>query len=608
MSKLISTDTSKNQHVSGSLCTSAAVHEQVFKIAKLNGRRAAISDVGGTFTYAEYVAHTNALGRYLQATGVKPGDTVGVHLPRGRAMAVAMLAVSALGACSLLLDVDCPSTWLEQFIESATPRVILSHDAASFCPPISEAVQHITLTDSGLPSEVAPDDVPLRAADVNLEQPACLVQTSGTTGVPKLVVVPHRTWTYAATTQREVHHITADTHGAWLFPAHTNVSASVVMWPFLTAGARLSAPPVDTVTDPPELAQWIRRHEITQCFAVAPLAQELVRLEWPPCALRMLLTGSDRTREWAPANLPFEVGNWYGANEVNIVTSSILPWEDRLTSATCPANERLTAPPIGRAWPGVQWWVLDTDGRPTPHGEIGELVVAGEQLALGYLDPRQTADRFVPDPDSPIPGSRRYHTGDLVRYRKDRHFEHHGRKDEQVKINGKRVEMAEVERALLSVAEVHDAAAKAMETRNGPILVGYIVTRGDVSDVTVRTAMSAQVPPHMVPAAIIRMDLLPRNRGDKIDRRALPDPPEPPRTGATDGDSLIDEVIHAVMTSIKLTHCAPDDNIILLGADSLSMNRLAHELNERYETSLTVKELITHPTARELTDLIWESF
>ncbi len=554
----------------------------------------AVTDESTSLTYRQLMDHVDALAATMIRRGVRPGDTVAVHLQRGCALVVALLAVSRAGGGSLMLDVDGPRQWLANFVDLAAPVAWI---AAEDGPGPSFDGTVYRLDAAGRTAGPDPAGVDVVFPEVGPEDLACLVQTSGSTGEPKLVLVPHRTWSYASDTQQSMHSITRDDRGAWLFPSHTNVSVSVVIWPFLAAGAHLSVPDPKIVGAPEELAEWVREQRITQFFAVAPLAEAMAKLDWPPSPLRMMLTGSDRVREWGRPDLPFEIGNWYGANEVNIVTSSVIPWRDRITSATAAGSDRSEPPPIGRVWPGVTWRVVDADDRPVGPGEVGELLVGGRQIAIGYHSPRKTAEKFLPD-DGSAPGGRIYRTGDLVRVRPDGVFEHCGRVDEQVKINGMRVEMAEVERAILACPGIKEAAAAPVDTPSGRAqLVGYIVTAGAVTDADLRRTLAEALPSHMVPVAFVRMDRLPRNRGDKIDRRALPRP----GAESDNGDGGLTASITSVLARVmKLESYGPDDNFFLLGGDSMLATRAARELSIRVGRPVSPRDVLLHPTPREL--------
>lgn len=578
------------------------IHRTVAERAAQTPDALAVTDGSATLTYRELIERADELAAHLVRRGLSPGGIVALHLQRSGALLVAMLAVSQAGGGSLMLDVDGPQRWLSRFVDIARPVAWVMHESAA-PPPFAGDTFRLAADGSCVDprdAEDAEDAVGVEFPEVGAEDLACLVQTSGTTGEPKLVMVPHRTWSYAAQTQQELHAITRDERGAWLFPSHTNVSVSVVVWPFLAAGALLSVPDEHLLAAPPELAGWIRDQGVTQFFAVAPLAEALARQDWPPSALRLMLTGSDRVREWGRPDLPFEIGNWYGANEVNIVTSSVVPWEQRITSATAGAVDRSGPPPIGRVWPGATWRVVDADDQPVSVGEVGELLVGGGQLAIGYHSPAKTAAKFVPDESRP--GERIYRTGDLVRVRADGVFEHCGRVDEQLKINGVRVEMAEVEAALLTCPGVREAAAAAVEIDSGRArLVGYVVCDRSIDDVELREWLSDALPAHMVPVAYVRMDKLPRNRGDKIDRRALP---APAAGGGAGDDELSDQVASVLADVLRRDSCASDDNFFLLGGDSMLATRAARDLTKQLGREVSVRQVLLHPTPRELTDLI----
>jgi amino acid adenylation domain-containing protein len=557
----------------------------------------AVTDEWTSLTYQQLADRADELAGILFRQGLRGGDTVAVHMQSSAALVVALLAVSRAGGASLMLDVEGPKQWLTGFVERARPVAWITHQEGAE-PPFTGTVHRLDAggrpTMGASPASGLVADFP----EVGPEDVACLVQTSGSTGEPKLVLVPHRTWSFASVTQQRLHAIGRDERGAWLFPSHTNVSVSVVIWAFLAAGAHLSVPPREVVTAPEELAAWIREQRITQLFAVAPLAEALARLDWPPSELRLMLTGSDRVREWGRPDLPFEIGNWYGANEVNIVTSPLWPWTERITSATASAADRAGLPPIGRVWPGATWRVVDVHDRPVPPGEVGELRVGGRQLALGYLSARATAEKFLPDPRATESGARIYRTGDLVRVRADGLLEHCGRVDDQVQINGKRVEMAEVERAMLACPDIREAAVRAIESRSGrPQLVGYLVTDVPVVDAELRRMLADALPPHMVPVAFVRMERLPRNRGDKIDRRALPHPDSVGAGGEEDLDALVASVLSDLLDRES---CAPDDNFFLLGGDSLLAATAARQLSRKAGRSVAAQDVFLYPTPREM--------
>jgi amino acid adenylation domain-containing protein len=570
------------------------IHALVDLVADAKPDAVAVSDESISLTYSSLVSQSQLLAGVLADRGVGPGQTVAVRMPRSVAMIVVLLAISRTGGAALLLDPEGPPDWLNNFVRSSSPCLCVE-PAGGYDSSLS--LPTLVVTESASPFDEHHTRSWDGGVEVGAEHTACLVQTSGSTGMPKLVRVPHRTWTHAAAMQIEHHRISAQDRGAWLFPPHTNVSASVVIWPFLVVGAHLSIPLAGFASEPKALSEWLQAKGVTQCFAVAPLAEALARLDWPAGSLRMLLTGSDRVREWGRTGLPFEIANWYGANEVNIVTSSLLPWEDRITTHTASQQDRDGLVPIGRIWPGATFRVVGADGERVPAGEIGELLVGGSELALGYVSGRATADRFIPDVEAAEPGQRIYRTGDLVRQRADGAFEHCGRIDEQVKVNGMRVELAEVEAALLAVPEIDEAVVTAVETPSGRYqLLGYFVSEVDLAELDVRGRLATRLPSHMVPTALIQLPKLPRSQGDKIDRRALPMPGEI-QEPETEEDISVSKLMAEVL---GIEECAPSDNFFLLGGDSMLAATLARQISAQAGKQIKPQDIVERPRVEDL--------
>ncbi|RKG86102.1 non-ribosomal peptide synthetase, partial [Corallococcus sp. CA053C] len=247
---------------------------------------------------------------------------------------------------------------------------------------------------------------------VGAEDLAYVIYTSGSTGRPKGVAVHHRglmnlvTWhqrTYALAPSDK----TALTAGV-AFDAST-----WEVWPSLASGASLVVPPEAVRAEPSQLLRWLATEAITTCFMPTPLAEAVLREEWPrPMALRALLTGGDALHHGPPASVPATLFNHYGPTESTVVAT--------FTPVAATARDDGTRPPIGRPIANTRTYVLDAHLRPVPVGVPGELFLASEGLAWGYLgQPALSAERFIPHPFASTPGARLYRTGDVVRWRAD---------------------------------------------------------------------------------------------------------------------------------------------------------------------------------------------
>src|SRR5262249_35398597 len=245
------------------------------------------------------------------------------------------------------------------------------------------------------------------------------------------------------------------------------------IWPCLAAGASVHIPDDATRLDAGLMVRWLRDQQITLSFLPTPLAEAVLREEWPAtAALRVLLTGGDRLNQWPAQPLPFRLVNHYGPTENTVVSTCC---EVRARRRQEDPGSASAAPPIGRPLPNTRAYVVDRRLQPVPIGVPGELLLGGAQLSPGYWNrPGLTAEKFIADPFSP--GARLYRTGDLVRWLPDGNLEFLGRIDDQVKIRGLRIELGEIEANIAGHPAVGDVAVLAREDTPGDKrLVAYLV-------------------------------------------------------------------------------------------------------------------------------------
>lgn len=543
-------------------------------------------------SYGELDRRANQLARYLASHGVRRQSVVGLLLDRSPEWLVTALAAFKLGALPLPLDPRAPAARLAEALRVTPPTLTVD----------------VRLLDRDRELIAGQDDTD-PGVDVRLDDLAYVVQTSGSTGIPKAIGGLHSTLAHAGRQAVLIDRATSADRVAWLIPPSAAIGFYLIA-EALTAGAALHIAEPEVVADPPALRDWIIAEGITQVLAVTPVAEALQALPWPrDTPLRTMTAAGEQLRRWGAADLPFEVGVLYGCAEAFMIADSFHPWHRRVTSATATDADRSAAPPVGCPIPGARVTLVDDDLNPVPAGVVGEVLVSTPQLSLGYLsDPAATAAKFLPDPFG-APGSRRYRTGDLARFRPDGVLEHRGRIDSMVKIRGYRIEVAEVERALLGHPAVTEAAVVAAVGRAGRTeLVACVVT--DVSTGQLRDHVAALLPEYMVPSAYPILDRLPRNAADKIDRAALPPPGWQDARGGrayrAPRDEIEERVVALWQELLGVARVGVDDHFLELGGDSLLASRFRARIRERWGVDIDPQEMLVRATPAAIAQLLRE--
>jgi len=275
-----------------------------------------------------------------------------------------------------------------------------------------------------------------------------------------------------------------------------------------------------------------------------------------------------------------------------------------------PEDPRTGPVPIGHPIANTQLYVLDEHLQPVPPGEMGELYIGGAGVARGYLNrPQLTAERFLPDPFSGIPGTRLYKTGDLARQRPDGTLDYLGRIDDQVKIHGYRIELGEVEAALASQPQLKSSAVVAREDDSGnKQLVAYVVahTGAALSIDELRASLKKTLPAYMVPTRFVSLDALPLTQNGKVDRKALPSPStetaDVGKGGAPTSDT--EKAVAAMWKEIlNIDSIGIDEDFFDLG-DSLNAIELVEQIDVTFGVTINLASLFEQMTIAKLAELI----
>ncbi|EWC63884.1 hypothetical protein UO65_0799 [Actinokineospora spheciospongiae] len=537
----------------GERTTDHCVHELFAARAAARPDAVALTCDGAALTYRELDTEANRLAHGLLERGVRPEDRVGLCLPRGVDVVVAMLAVLKAGGVYVPLDPDYPPVRLALMVADSDTGLVLTH--AGLRDRLPAATPVVALDDGGWaghPGHAPPVRVHPRGG-------AYVMFTSGSTGRPKGVLVEHRSIARLAAGDplrvgpRDV----VAQYSTTAFDAST-----FEIWVPLLCGARLALC-VRGLLSAEELGRFLAAESVTTLWLTAGLFHEVAAADPGVFAgLRWLGCGGDVI---APEHCAEVLRR---APDLRLV-DGYGPTEGT-TFATAHVVGPGEAPvPIGRPIAGTRCHVLDHTLEPVPIGVPGELYVGGTGLARGYCGrPGLTAQRFVADPFHP--GERLYRTGDVVRWTPAGVLEFLGRADDQVKIRGFRVEVGEVEAALRGHPAVTEAVVAAREHVPGhKRLVAHVVAPG-ADGAELRAFLAATLPAHLVPAVVVPLDALPLLPNGKLDRAALPSAPtRQARTHVPPG-GRDEEVLARVWAEVLgVERVSADDNFFALGGDSI---------------------------------------
>jgi non-ribosomal peptide synthetase component F/thioesterase domain-containing protein/acyl carrier protein len=572
-----------------------SIIEHFERVARRQQGRIAIQGADTALTFGELWDGVSGLAETLSAQ-TKPGDLIGILLPACPMFPLAMLACLASGRPFVALDTHYPPDWLDDVLQDARPALIITlEDGLTGGEARLPALRVIRL--AGFPRSAHPG---WRPATMGMDEPACVLFTSGSTGRPKGIVNSQRNLLQRVAQSINAAHINTSDRLLTLASPCTIVGVRDVMTALL-AGASIH------LLDPHgvgarEIRDVIRREAITILFGFPALLRSLVptRGERAGAALRLVRVGGDTTlwsdietlRAWLEPEAAIQL--IYAATE-----APMLQWfvdESRRRD-----EARI---PIGYPLPGNRLALIDAEGRATPPGEVGEIIVASPYVSLGSWIGGRFADESVERGGGR--GWRIFRTGDLGRQRSDGLLERVGRKDRQVKIHGSRVDLDGVEAVLRGHPFVRDVAAVARPAGvDGMMtLVAYVSARDGAPGglIDELKALMRSAPPPMRPARFYLAPSIPRLPSSKLDIRALVALDEAQiqseRAESVDGaeqapipgDPISQAVAHVWQHVLRVPVRAAEDDFFDCGGDSLNAITFVIELERAlgFEISLTL--------------------
>ncbi|MGW2088796.1 amino acid adenylation domain-containing protein [Streptomyces sp. NPDC001880] len=567
---------------------------------------------GTTLTYAELDRRSNRLARLLAERGAAPGAVIGVATERTADLPLAVLSVLKSGAAYLPLDTSHPAERLALMLGDSGARAVLTSRSVADRVPTTDAPvlvleelaeQLDKLSDEPLATTAALDDL------------CYVIFTSGSTGRPKAVMLDQR---------GRVNNFTDFNRRFAIRPGDAVLSVSSLAFDMtaydvigtLLAGGTMVLPEPVRERDPGHWLDLMRDHRVTVWHSVPALlgllidaAADLGVGELP--ALRVVLLGGD----WIPVTMPDRLRALSPDARVISLGGATEASMDSTIYDIGEVDPAWRSIPYGRPMANQLAYVVDQEGHLVPPGVAGELFLGGVGLAWGYLGAAaQTADRFLPNPFSGVPGDRMYRTGDLARYRQDGVLELLGRIDFQIKIAGNRIELGEVEAALRALPEIAQAVVAAPRVDGRRTLVGYVVADEGTSVLdtgALRERLRASLPAYMVPSALVVLERIPLTPNGKVDRGRLPLPgAEATQAGAGTGGTgrapstptevTLAEVWRELLGREAIT---ADDGFFALGGDSVACIRMVTRARAA-GLELTPRMVFQHQTIAELADAV----
>ncbi|MES1243430.1 MAG: amino acid adenylation domain-containing protein [Acidobacteriota bacterium] len=585
-----------------------AFHERFARQAARTPDAPAVVFSGVVLTYGELNLRANRLAHHLRALGAGPGTFVGLCLERSVEMVVAIFAALKSGAAYVPLDPEYPPERLAFLVSDAGVELLVTRERWMEILPV-DRVRAVRLDRDAGKIAARRDDDP--EAAVGAADLAYVIYTSGTTGEPKGAMISHG----AMAAYARAFHAVVYAHATGPLRASLNAriafDASVKQLSHLLRGDSLEIVSDAVRLDADALVAFAReRLDVLDC---SPSQLKLLLKSGLPLdgsGPSIVLVGGEAIEEstWrvlaaAPGTRFF---NHYGPTECTVNTTICRV-----------AGER---PYLGHTIPGMRAYVLDARLNPVPVGVPGEVCIGGTGVGRGYLArPRQTAERFIPDPFGGEPGSRLYRSGDLARRLPGGELEFLGRIDHQVKVRGFRIELGEIEAALRSHPAVREAVVLLRNDGEGGDggdgdrrLVAYVVPRVEETAGTqeLRGFLRAKLPDYMVPAAFVLLESLPLTANGKVDRRALPAPSRARSAdeGGYEAPSTPTEELLAGFWAeiLGLDRVGRDDNFFELGGHSLLATRVVSRIREEIRVDLPLRRLFEAPTVSGLAEALEE--
>jgi len=535
-------------------------------------------------TYRELNEKSNQLGSYLRENySITAGNLVGIKLDRSERMIIAIFGVLKSGAAYVPIDVNYPQERIDYMEKDSNSKVVIDKALLAQFDGVQDKYSKENIKNINQPTDLA-----------------YVMYTSGSTGIPKGVMVEHRN---VIRLVKPCSYFPLNEASVVLSTGSVSFDATVFeFFGTLLNGARFIFTNQNNLLELSELVNITKTNKVNSIFMTTSwfnevLVNNITFFE----NISQLMVGGDVV---SPTHIlkvietypDIKIANVYGPTE-NTTFSTTFDIKDK----------KLTNIPIGKPIPNTQAYILDEALQLLPIGVTGKLYLAGGGLARGYLNKAElTAEKFIPHPF--IAGERMYDTGDLGRWLPDGNIEFVGRKDHQVKIRGFRIELGEIENSISQYSEdLQQVVVLAKAVNDEKVLIAYFTSSEGIDKSELRSFLQGKLPDYMVPSFYVELDELPVTPNGKIDRKALP---------GVDGKDLIrneyvaprnetEEKLAAIWQEVLgVERVGVTDNFFELGGHSLKAVKLLNEVEKIFQFRMPVSEFFANPNIESFSSVI----
>ncbi|PEU19241.1 MULTISPECIES: non-ribosomal peptide synthetase [unclassified Bacillus (in: firmicutes)] len=535
-------------------------------------------------TYSELNTKANMLARVIRGKGIKPDEVVGLLMDRSVDVIIGMMATLKAGGAYLPIDQNYPKERIKYLLQNSNVKLLLTRE--ELIKKVEFEGKILNIQDHNLFVGEA-ENLPSLNESNDL---AYIIYTSGSTGRPKGVMIEQYSIINLACWFNHAYDLKTNRNVMWMTNISFDVTAEETIVTLLN-GATIFIPEYEITLDKDKLSTYIQENEINLAQFVPYTLNELLVGTKKQESLNIVISGGDKLDPTLANSITaqgYQLYNHYGPTEATVDS----------TSFKC--LSMIEDVYLGRPNDNERIYLLDSYGNLQPIGLPGEICIAGDGLARGYVNnPKLTTEKFVYSKS--LINERIYRTGDLARMTPEGNLEYLGRIDEQVKIMGVRIELGEIQEQLLQHPDVHEAIVIVRKDETiHPYICAYIVEEQETNQDDYRTYLAQKLPGHMVPRFIMKLNEMPVNYNGKIDRKALPAPDVtvteteyvPPR------NKMEQDIASVWREILEVEKVGVMDNFFELGGNSIKAVRVITKMSLHFEVN--INQLFTHQTIDSL--------